>query len=58
MKDLEDDALYMEKVECDKTYMYLIGLNSKYDQVRIQILGRERISSLNEVISLIRGEEN
>lgn len=44
MKDLEDVALYKEEVECDKTYMHLVRLNSKYDQVRIQIIGRETIT--------------
>nr|XP_027120951.1 uncharacterized protein LOC113738009 [Coffea arabica] len=35
-----------------------IGLNVEFDQVRVQILGKERLSSLNETISLIRAEEN
>lgn len=34
-----------------------ISLNSKYDQVRIQIPGREKLPPLHKDILLIRGEE-
>ncbi|CAA6669928.1 unnamed protein product [Spirodela intermedia] len=58
MRDPFDTALYREKIERNKTYEYLVGLNSEYVQVRIQILGREKLPPLNEVISLVRGEES
>ncbi|CAA6664064.1 unnamed protein product [Spirodela intermedia] len=47
-----------DETERDRTYEYLVRLNSEYDQVRIQILGREKLPPLNEVISLVRGEES
>ncbi|CAA6665274.1 unnamed protein product [Spirodela intermedia] len=58
MTDPFDAALYREEIERDRTYEYLVELNSEYDQVRIQILGREKLPPLNEVISLVRGEES
>lgn len=58
MKDHEDAAMYGEEVECDMTYLYLVGLNSEHDQVRIQILGRQKLPPLNEVILLTSGEES
>ncbi|CAA7401997.1 unnamed protein product [Spirodela intermedia] len=58
MTDPFDAALYREEIERDRTFEYLVELNSEYDQVRIQILGREKLPPLNEVISLVRGEES
>lgn len=39
-------------------YDFLVGLNSKFDQVRIQILGKGDVPSLEEAISLICVEES
>ena len=36
----------------------MVGLNSEYDQVRIQILGKEKVPRLNEVIAIIQSEES
>jgi len=36
---------------------FLVGLNTKYDQVRVQILGTEKLSSLNDTFSMIPNEE-
>ncbi|XP_027180646.1 uncharacterized protein LOC113779297 [Coffea eugenioides] len=54
----EDAATLKSFIEKDRVYDFLAGLNVEFDQVRIQILGKERLSSLNETISLIRAEEN
>lgn len=35
----------------DRVYQLMTGLNKEYDQVRVQILEKEEMSSLNEVIS-------
>ncbi|KAJ1396732.1 Protein kinase domain [Sesbania bispinosa] len=35
-----------------------VGLNPEYDQVRIQILGKEKFPGLNEVIAIIWSEES
>lgn len=39
-------------------YDFFIGLNAELNQVRIQILGKEDLSPLNEVIALIQAEES
>ena len=54
----EDAATLKNFIEKDRVYDFLAGLNVEFDQVRVQILGKERLSSLNETISLIRAEEN
>ena len=35
---LEDSTILKEYIEQDRVYDFLVGLNSEYDQVRIQIL--------------------
>lgn len=45
---------FMEK---DGIYNFLAGLNVEFDAVRVHILGKEDMSSLNETISIIRAEE-
>ncbi|XP_048227600.1 uncharacterized protein LOC125369430 [Ricinus communis] len=54
----EDAATLKCFIEKDRVYDFLAGLNVEFDQVRVQILGKERFPSLNETISLIRAEEN
>ena len=34
------------------------GHNPEFDQVRIQILGKQEVLCFNEVVALIRGEES
>lgn len=58
MKCADDAATLKTFIEKDRVYDFLAGLNSKFDQVRIQILGKEEIPSLEETISLIRAEES
>lgn len=41
----------------DRVYDFLVGLNIEFYQVHVQILGRDQISSLNEVRAIIRSEE-
>lgn len=54
-----EDAVILKKfIEKDRVYDFLVGLNAEFDQVRIQILGKEDVPSLNEVIALIRAEES
>ena len=57
MKCSEDATLHKRFVENERTDDFLAGLNIEFDAVRIQILGKEDIPSLNEVISLIRAEK-
>ena len=57
MRCSEDAALHKRFVEKERTYDLLVGLNMEFDAVKVQILGKEELPSLNEVISLIRAEE-
>ena len=38
--------------------IFFVGLNLEFDQVRIQILGKQEVPCFNEVVALIRGEES
>ena len=35
-----------------------MGLNPEFDQVRIQILGKSKVPSFNEVVAIVRSEES
>ncbi|RVW20933.1 hypothetical protein CK203_109614 [Vitis vinifera] len=37
---------------------FLVGLNPNFDQVRIQILGKQKVPCFNEVVALIRDKES
>ncbi|XP_073219751.1 uncharacterized protein [Cicer arietinum] len=54
----EDSTILKEYIEQDRIYDFLVGLNPEYDQVRIQILGKEKVPGLNEVVAIIRSEES
>lgn len=58
MKYPKDAAILKTFIERDRVYDFLVGLNPEYDHVRIQILGKEDTPSLEETISVIRGEES
>ncbi|KAL6315434.1 hypothetical protein AAG906_000549 [Vitis piasezkii] len=49
---------YRDFIEQDRVYDFLVGLNPEFDQVRIQILGKQEVPCFNEVVALIRGEES
>lgn len=53
----EDAVILKNYIEKDRVYDFLVGLNVEYDQVRVQILGKE-LPSLNETISIVRAEES
>ena len=38
-------------------YDFLAGLNVELDQVKVQILGKDSLPSLNEAFAIVRGEE-
>ncbi|KAK2979081.1 hypothetical protein RJ640_026031 [Escallonia rubra] len=58
MKCSDDATVLKNFIEKDRTYDFLAGLNIEFDQVRIQILGKEELPSLNETISIINAEES
>ncbi|RVW92470.1 Retrovirus-related Pol polyprotein from transposon TNT 1-94 [Vitis vinifera] len=45
-------------IEQDRVYDFLVGLNPEFDQVRIQILGKQEVPCFNEVVALIPGAES
>ncbi|KAJ1387969.1 gag-polypeptide of LTR copia-type [Sesbania bispinosa] len=56
-KCTEDSALLKEYIEQDRVYDFLVGLNPEFDQVRIQILGKQKVPCFNEVVAIVRSEE-
>lgn len=54
----EDATILKEFIEQDRVYDFLVGLNSEFDQVRIQILGKPEVPCFNEVVAVIRSEES
>lgn len=57
MKCSEDVGILKRIVEKDKIYTFLTELDVEFDDVRVQVLGKD-LSSLNETIGIIRGEES
>ncbi|XP_052204388.1 uncharacterized protein LOC127809557 [Diospyros lotus] len=53
-----DAATLNQIVERDRIFEFLAGLNLEFDRVRVQLLGREKLPSLNEVFAVVRSEEN
>ncbi|XP_057417850.1 uncharacterized protein LOC130712041 isoform X2 [Lotus japonicus] len=41
-----DSAVLKEYIEQDRVYDFLVGLNSNFDQVRVQILGKEKVPGI------------
>ncbi|KAG8391091.1 hypothetical protein BUALT_Bualt01G0151800 [Buddleja alternifolia] len=54
----EDATTITSMLERDRILEFLVGLNPEYDQIRIQILGKKKLPSLNEVFPMIRSEEH
>ena len=53
-----DDATFLKRfMEKERIYTFLVKLNIEFDPIRVQVLGKEEIPSLNETIAIIRGEE-
>ena len=52
------DAVVLKRfMDKDRIYDFLAGLNVEFDAVRVQILGKQDLPSLNETISIICAEE-
>jgi len=45
-------------VKRDRIFEFLVGFIPEFDQVRVQLLGREKIPSFNELFAMVRSEEN
>ena len=57
MKCSENAVVFKNSVEKERTYDFLAGLNAEYDAVKLQILSKTELPSLNEAISIVRAEE-
>ena len=57
MECSKDATIYQEFLEKERLFDFLAGLNGEFDQVRVRILGRDPLPSLNEAFSIVRGEE-
>ncbi|KAK8264236.1 hypothetical protein V6Z12_D12G095900 [Gossypium hirsutum] len=57
MKCSADAALLKRFVEKNQIYGFFAGLNVEFDAVRVQILGKEELPSLNETIAIFHAEE-
>jgi hypothetical protein len=44
-------------MEREMIFEFLVRINIEFDQMWVQILGKESLPSLNEVVSLIKAEE-
>lgn len=56
LKD-HDAATFKRFIEKQRIFEHVIGLNSEFVPVRVQILGREDVLSLNETIAIVLAEE-
>ena len=57
MKCNEDATIQKQFVEKERIYDFLVSLNIKFNAVRVQILGKENLPSLNEAISIVCADE-
>lgn len=57
MKYREDAAMFLMFIERERIFELLVRLNMAYDQVCVQVLRKESLTSLNKVFSIIRIEE-
>lgn len=57
-KCLEDMVEYSREVDENKVFNFLVGLNPKYDSIRIHIFGKDHFPPLHEVYSYFQKEED
>jgi hypothetical protein len=49
---------FQELVEKERIYDFLAGLNVEYDQIRVQVLGKEALPFLRQTYSYVPQEES
>ena len=57
MKCSEDAATIIAILERNRVVEFLAGLNVDFDQVMVQILGKEKLPSLNKVFAIVHSKE-
>lgn len=50
---MQDAAHLMQFMEKDCANQLMVGINPEFDIVRVQILGKEEVSSLNDIYLLL-----
>ena len=58
MKYVDDTPTLLNFVESSRIFEFLAGLNAEFDPVRVQILGKEQLPSLNEVFFIVSDEKS
>lgn len=53
----EDITTYTRYVEDFQIYEFLVGLNSEYEELRVNIIGKDPLPSLNEVYAYLNREK-
>jgi len=54
----EESATLTQFVERSRIFKFLSGLNFEFDQIRVEILSKDKLPSLLEVFKIVRGEES
>lgn len=49
----KDAVVLKDFIEKDRIHDFLVGLNSKFNQVRIKILSKQEIRCFNEVVAIV-----
>ena len=50
----KDATIYQEFLEKERLCDFLASLNDEFDQIGVQILGKDPLSSLNETFAIVR----
>ncbi|XP_058227159.1 uncharacterized protein LOC131335697 [Rhododendron vialii] len=53
-----DAAAWLKRLEKERVYDFLAGLDIEYDTIRVQVLGRIPFSSLGEAYAIVQQEES
>ena len=53
-----DAANWLKRLEKERVYDFLAGLDVEYDQIRVQVLGRVPFPSLGEAYAIVQQEES
>ncbi|KAJ1421344.1 hypothetical protein SESBI_13778 [Sesbania bispinosa] len=48
----KDSIILKDHIEKDRVHDFLVGLNSEFDQIRIQIMGKPKVPCFNEVVAI------
>ena len=57
MKNSEDAVMFLKFIARERIFEFLARLNMECDQVLVQVLRKESLTSLNNVFSIVRAEE-